>query len=194
MRVTPEIKPILPPIMPQIPGAVGDEKVSRVSPNDRGGPMSKQSAGLLLYRWGDEGLEVLLAHPGGPFWAKKDQGAWSIPKGEFLEDEEPLVAARREFAEEIGTRVDAEALALTPLKQPSRKMIHAFAVEHDLNVDRISSNTFEMEWPPKSGKKAAFPEVDRAAWFGLPEARKRIQPGQAPILDELARRLAATRP
>ena len=155
---------------------------------------AKQSAGLLLYRRGDAGLEVLLAHPGGPFWAKKDQGAWSIPKGEFLEDEAPLSAARREFAEEIGTRVEGEALALTPLKQPSRKVIHAFAVEHDLNVERITSNSFEMEWPPKSGKKAAFPEVDRAAWFGVNEARKRIQPGQAPILDELVRRLEATRP
>jgi predicted NUDIX family NTP pyrophosphohydrolase len=155
---------------------------------------AKQSAGLLLYRWGDAGIELLLAHPGGPFWAKKDLGAWSIPKGEFLEDEPPLSAARREFAEEIGTRVDGEALALTPLKQPSRKVIHAFAVEHDLNVERISSNTFEMEWPPKSGKKAAFPEVDRAAWFGLDEARKRIQPGQVPILEELVRRLEAARP
>jgi predicted NUDIX family NTP pyrophosphohydrolase len=155
---------------------------------------AKQSAGLLLYRWGDAGLELLLAHPGGPFWARKDQGAWSIPKGEFLDDEAPLSAARREFAEEIGTRVEGEALALTPLKQPSRKVIHAFAVEHDLNVEKITSNSFEMEWPPKSGKKAAFPEVDRAAWFGVDEARKRIQPGQAPILDELVRRLEAARP
>jgi predicted NUDIX family NTP pyrophosphohydrolase len=155
---------------------------------------AKQSAALLLYRWGEAGIEFLLAHPGGPFWAKKDEGAWSIPKGEFLEGEEPLVAARREFAEEIGTRVDGEALTLTPLKQPSRKVIHAFAIEHDLNVDKISSNTFEMEWPPKSGKKAAFPEVDRAAWFGVAEARKRIQPGQVPILEELVRRLEATRP
>jgi len=153
--------------------------------------MPKQSAGLLLYRRGEEGLEVLLAHPGGPFWAKKDLGAWSIPKGEFLEDEAPLAAAQREFAEEIGVRVEGEALALTPLKQPSRKVVHAFAVEHDLDVAQIASNTFEMEWPPKSGKKQAFPEVDRAAWFGLAEARKRIQPGQAPILDELARRLGA---
>jgi predicted NUDIX family NTP pyrophosphohydrolase len=155
---------------------------------------AKQSAGLLLYRWGEAGLELLLAHPGGPFWARKDQGAWSIPKGEFLDDEAPLSAARREFAEEIGTRVEGEALALTPLKQPSRKVIHAFAVEHDLNVEKITSNNFEMEWPPKSGKKAAFPEVDRAAWFGVDEARKRIQPGQAPILDELVRRLEAARP
>jgi predicted NUDIX family NTP pyrophosphohydrolase len=155
---------------------------------------AKQSAGLLLYRWGEEGLEVLLAHPGGPFWAKKDLGAWSIPKGEFLEDEEPLAAARREFAEEIGTRVDGEVLALTPVKQPSRKVIHAFAIEHDLNVDRISSNNFEMEWPPKSGKKQAFPEVDRAAWFPLPEAHRRIQPGQASILGELAQLVRDNRP
>jgi predicted NUDIX family NTP pyrophosphohydrolase len=155
---------------------------------------AKQSAGLLLYRWGGEGLEVLLAHPGGPFWAKRDLGAWSIPKGEFLEDEEPLSAARREFAEEIGTRVDADALALTPVKQKSRKVIHAFAIEHDLNVDRISSNSFEMEWPPKSGKSEAFPEVDRAEWFKLEEARQRIQPGQSPILDELARRVRDGRP
>jgi predicted NUDIX family NTP pyrophosphohydrolase len=155
--------------------------------------MPKQSAGLLLYRWGDTGLEVLLAHPGGPFWAKKDLGAWSIPKGEFLDDEEPLVAARREFAEEIGTRVEGEALALTPLKQPGRKTILAFAIEHDLDVALISSNTFEMEWPPRSGKTEAFPEVDRAEWFGLDAARKRIQPRQVAILDELARRLEAGR-
>ncbi len=154
---------------------------------------AKQSAGLLLYRWGDEDLEVLLAHPGGPFWAKKDIGAWSIPKGEFLDDEAPLAAARREFAEEIGARVEGEAMPLTPLKQSSRKVVHAFAIEHDLNVERISSNTFELEWPPRSGKMQAFPEVDRAAWFGLEEARRRIQPGQAPILDELAGRLRATR-
>lgn len=156
--------------------------------------MLKQSAGLLLYRLGEDGLEILLAHPGGPFWAKKDLGAWSIPKGEFLEGEDPLTAARREFAEEIGTRVDGEVLALTPLKQPSRKVVHAFAVEHDLNVERISSNTFELEWPPKSGRKQAFPEVDRAAWFPLAEARRRIQPGQVPILDELSRRLRAASP
>ena len=155
---------------------------------------AKQSAGLLLYRWADAGLEVLLAHPGGPFWAKRDLGAWSVPKGEFLENEAPLSAARREFAEEIGTRIEAEALALTPLKQPSRKVIHAFAIEHDLNVDRIDSNTFEIEWPPKSGKKQDFPEVDRAVWFTLDEARRKIQPGQAPILDELARLLSADRP
>jgi len=154
---------------------------------------AKQSAGLLLYRRGEEGIEFLLAHPGGPYWVRKDFGAWSIPKGEFLENEEPVTAARREFAEEIGTRIEGEVLALTPLKQPSRKIIHAFAIEHDLNVDKIASNTFEIEWPPKSGQKQAFPEVDRAQWFALDEARRKIQPGQAPILDELARRLSADR-
>jgi predicted NUDIX family NTP pyrophosphohydrolase len=134
--------------------------------------MPKQSAGLLLYRWGDQDLEVLLAHPGGPFWAKKDQGAWSIPKGEFLDGEEPLMAARREFAEEIGTRVDGEAIALTPVKQPSRKVVHAFAIEYDLNVDRITSNTFELEWPPKSGKTLAVPES-----IGPPGSRFRKRAG-----------------
>ena len=149
---------------------------------------AKQSAGLLLYRRGEEGLEVLLAHPGGPFWAKKDLGAWSIPKGEFADGEDPLAAARREFQEEIGIAVDGDFLALTPVKQPSRKIVHAFAREHDLSVARISSNSFDMEWPPKSGKMQSFPEVDRAAWFPLEEARRRIQAGQVPILDELVRR------
>jgi predicted NUDIX family NTP pyrophosphohydrolase len=157
--------------------------------------MIKQSAGLLLYRQAEDGVEVLLAHPGGPFWAKKDLGAWSIPKGEFLDGEDPLVAARREFREEIGIAIEGgDFLVLTPVKQPSRKMVHAFAREHDLSVARIISNTFEMEWPPKSGKTQAFPEVDRAAWFPLAEARRRIQKGQIPILDELAWRLREDAP
>jgi predicted NUDIX family NTP pyrophosphohydrolase len=151
--------------------------------------MAKQSAGLLLYRKTAAGLEVLLAHPGGPFWAKKDLGAWSIPKGEFLDGEDALAAARREFAEEIGTEVDGDFLALTPVKQPSRKIVHAFALARDLDVARISSNTFEMEWPPRSGKLQSFPEIDRAAWFPLAEARQRIQAGQVPILGELAERV-----
>ena len=155
---------------------------------------AKQSAGLLLYRFGEEGLEVLLAHPGGPFWAKKDLGAWSIPKGEFENGEEPLAAACREFQEEIGIAIHGDFLALTPVKQPSRKIIHAFALEHDLSVAHITSNNFEMEWPPKSGKTQSFPEVDRAAWFLLEEARRRINKGQVPILDELARRVRETAP
>jgi predicted NUDIX family NTP pyrophosphohydrolase len=152
-------------------------------------PMAKQSAGLLLYRRSANGIEVLLAHPGGPFWMKKDLGAWSIPKGEFLEGEEPLAAARREFLEEIGQTIDPAVIgifrALTPCKQPSRKIIHAFAIEADLDVGTIHSNTFEAEWPPHSGQTQSFPEVDRAQWFALAEARQRIQKGQVPILDEL---------
>jgi predicted NUDIX family NTP pyrophosphohydrolase len=160
--------------------------------------MPKQSAGLLLYRRTAGGIEVLLAHPGGPFWAKKDLGVWSIPKGEFNEDETPLAAARREFREEIGPTVDravghaidGDFLALTPLKQPSRKIVHAFALEADLDVTHIESNSFEMEWPPHSGKRQSFPEVDRAQWFALDEARARIQRGQAPMLDELTAMLS----
>jgi predicted NUDIX family NTP pyrophosphohydrolase len=155
------------------------------------------SAGLLAFRRRTE-IEVLLAHPGGPFWAKKDLGAWSIPKGEFNEDETPLAAARREFREEIGPTVDravghaidGDFLALTPLKQPSRKIVHAFALEADLDVTHIESNSFEMEWPPHSGKRQSFPEVDRAQWFMLDEARARIQQGQAPMLDELTAMLS----
>lgn len=151
--------------------------------------MPKQSAGLLLYRRRKGGLEVFLAHPGGPFWAKKDLGAWSIPKGEFVEGEQPLDAARREFAEEIGQTVNGDFIALTPVKQPSRKVVHAFALEADVDADHIRSNTFETEWPPRSGRMQSFPEVDRAAWFSLDEARERLQKGQVPILDELVARL-----
>ncbi|HVY98160.1 MAG TPA: NUDIX domain-containing protein [Dongiaceae bacterium] len=155
--------------------------------------MAKQSAGLLVYRRRKGAIEVLLAHPGGPFWAKKDRGAWSIPKGEFTEGEAPLDAARREFAEEIGQPVPAAAaggfIALTPVKQPSRKIVHAFAIEGDLAAENIQSNLFEMEWPPHSGRMQSFPEVDRAAWFGLAEARERLQKGQLPILEELIARL-----
>jgi predicted NUDIX family NTP pyrophosphohydrolase len=132
---------------------------------------------------------VLLAHPGGPFWAKKDLGAWSIPKGEFVEGESALNAARREFEEEIGMRIDGDFLELTPRKQPGGKTVHAFAVESDLDTTKVESNLFEMEWPPKSGKLQSFPEVDRAAWFDLAEARKRLLKGQLPILEELVSRL-----
>jgi predicted NUDIX family NTP pyrophosphohydrolase len=151
--------------------------------------MPKQTAGLLLYRRTGSGVEVLLAHPGGPFWAKKDLGAWSIPKGEFMEGESALHAARREFEEEIGTLIDGDFLKLTPRKQPGGKTVHAFAVESDLDTTKMRSNLFEMEWPPKSGKMQSFPEVDRAAWFDLAEARKRLLKGQLPILEELVSRL-----
>lgn len=146
--------------------------------------MKKTSAGLLLYRRRD-GLEVFLVHPGGPFWAKKDLGAWSLPKGELDEGEDPLAAAIREFGEETGFTIDGEFRALRPLRQPSGKIIVAFAVEGDCDPAELRSNTFELEWPPKSGKRRSFPEVDRAAWFDLAEARARIIKGQARFLDEL---------
>jgi predicted NUDIX family NTP pyrophosphohydrolase len=153
--------------------------------------MAARSAGILVYRRSDAGLEVFLVHPGGPFWAKKDLGAWSIPKGEFGEEEKPLAAALREFTEETGQTIGGDFLTLTPAKQKSRKIVHAFAVEGDADAERIVSNEFEIEWPPRSGKIQRFPEVDRAAWFPLAEAKQRIHAGQMPLLDELALVLSA---
>ena len=151
--------------------------------------MKKTSAGLLLYRRRGE-LEVFLVHPGGPFWAKKDLGAWSLPKGELDEEEDPLKAAIREFEEETGFPIDGEFRPLRPLRQPSGKTIVAWAVEGDCDPAALRSNTFTIEWPPKSGKQREFPEVDRAAWFSIEEARKRIIAGQAPFLNELQEALA----
>lgn len=150
-------------------------------------PQKKTSAGILLYRHRDE-LEVFLVHPGGPFWAKKDLGAWSLPKGEVQEGEDPLAAALREFGEETGFAVDGELRPLRPLRQSSGKTIVAWAVEGDCDPAKLRSGLFSMEWPPRSGKRQEFPEVDRGAWFTLPEARRRIVPGQAPFLDELLAR------
>ena len=148
--------------------------------------MAKLSAGILMYRGQGPALELLLVHPGGPFWRKKDLGAWSIPKGEQEEGEEPLGVARREFEEELGTPAPKRAyLQLGELKQPSRKVITAFAVEGDLDPRTLKSNHFAMEWPPKSGKMQSFPEVDHAAWFSLDRAARKIQPGQAPFIDRL---------
>jgi predicted NUDIX family NTP pyrophosphohydrolase len=155
--------------------------------------MPRQSAGLLVYRRKLSRLQVFLVHPGGPFWAKKDLGAWSIPKGEIDESEEALSAARREFAEEVGSGIDGTFIALTPRAQPSRKLIHAWAVEGDVDETGVKSNEFEIEWPPKSGKMQRFAEVDRAAWFSIVEARQRIHRGQIPFLDELAQMLASGR-
>jgi len=149
----------------------------------------KASAGILLFRERAGRLEVLLAHPGGPYWAKKDAGAWTIPKGEIAEDEEPLAAAQREFEEETGARVEGEPLPLTPRRQPGGKLVHAWAMRGDLDPAAVRSITFTMEWPPRSGRQQAFPEVDRAAWFRLPDARGKILKGQAPFLDELERLL-----
>ena len=147
----------------------------------------KKSAGLLLFREAGGRLEVLLVHPGGPFWAKKDAGAWSIPKGGIEEGEEPLAAALREFEEETGTRPTGEAIALEPRRQPAGKLVYAWAMRGDLDPAAVMSTTFSMEWPPRSGRRQEFPEVDRAGWFTLDEARGKILKGQAPFLDELQR-------
>jgi predicted NUDIX family NTP pyrophosphohydrolase len=151
--------------------------------------MPKRSAGLLLFRRRPHGIEVLLVHPGGPFWKNKDEGAWSIPKGEFAEGEEPLAAARREFTEETSLDAPAsEANTLGEVRQPGGKTVLAWAVAGDVDPQAIRSNTFTMEWPPRSGKQAEFPEIDRAAWFPLEEARRKILSGQIPFLDRLAAR------
>ena len=150
-----------------------------------------QSAGVLLYRRSGAGLEVLLVHPGGPFWQRKDIGAWSIPKGEFDATETAEVAALREFREETGVTLAGALIALAPVRQSRGKVVHAFAMEGDLDPATIHSNTFDLEWPPRSGRVQAFPEIDRAAWFALDEARRRIVAGQQPILDELAIRFGA---
>jgi predicted NUDIX family NTP pyrophosphohydrolase len=148
------------------------------------------SAGLLLHRDTERGLEVLLVHPGGPFFARKDLGAWSIPKGEVEPGEELLAVARRELAEETGFTAEGPALPLGQVTQKGGKIVHAWAIEGDADPSRLVSNTFELEWPPKSGKLREFPEVDRAAWFGLAEARRKINPAQAELLDRLAAALA----
>jgi predicted NUDIX family NTP pyrophosphohydrolase len=155
--------------------------------------MARQSAGLLVYRRAKNGLQVFLVHPGGPFWAKKDRGAWSIPKGEFDESEEGLAAARREFREEVGQDIAGVFIALTARRQPSRKTIHAWAVEGEVDAEALVSNEFELEWPPRSGRMQRFPEVDAGAWFAFDEAKGRIQPGQLPILEELAQLLEERR-
>jgi predicted NUDIX family NTP pyrophosphohydrolase len=149
--------------------------------------MAKQSAGILLYRRTPKGAEVLIVHPGGPFWAKRDMGSWSIPKGEFEPAENAEAAAKREFAEEIGAPApDGPYLSLGEAKQRSGKVVHAFAMENDFNLELFKSNMFTMEWPPKSGVQQEFPECDRAAWVALKTAKKKLVPGQVPLLQKLA--------
>lgn len=148
--------------------------------------MPKLSAGLLLYRGEGPGLEVLIGHPGGPFWARKDEGAWSIPKGEYTEGEDPWAAAQREFTEEIGLPPpEGPRIDFAPLRQPGGKIVTAFAVRGDLDVSAAVSNTFTLEWPPRSGRLREFPELDRVAWFGLAAAREKLLKGQRPLLDHL---------
>jgi len=145
----------------------------------------KKSAGILLYRFHEKIPEFLLVHPGGPFWAKKDLGAWSIPKGEFEASENPLDAAIREVEEELGIKVSGEFIELKPVKLKSGKIVFAWALQHDTDPASIKSNTFEFEWPPKSGKKILIPEVDQAGWFSVEEARKKINAGQIHLIEEL---------
>ena len=158
---------------------------------------SKVSAGVLLYRrvpqsaGAPSGVELLLVHPGGPFWARKDDGAWTIPKGELGPAEDPLVAAKRELLEETGVSAEGPALALTPIRQAGGKTVHAFAIEQDFDVAALRSNTFELEWPPRSGVRRSYPEVDRAAWVSPETARTKLLRGQVPLVDDLLDRLGA---
>ncbi len=158
--------------------------------------MMKLSAGILLYRRAGDVIEVLLVHAGGPYWTTKDDGAWSVPKGEYEDGEDPLQVAKREFSEELGADPpDVRAAAfLGVLRQPSGKRVSAWALEGDLDVADVRSNTFSMEWPPRSSRTAEFPEVDRAGWFGLEAARRKLLRGQAPFVDALASMLLGREP
>jgi len=148
--------------------------------------MQKQSAGILLYRTINNTLEIFLVHPGGPYFKNKDDGSWSIPKGEFLNDEEALTAAKREFEEETGQPIDGKFIELGTIQQKNGKVVHAWAVEGDINHETIFSNTCEIEWPPRTGKKLTIPEIDRAAWFAPAIAKQKINPAQAELVDRLA--------
>jgi len=147
--------------------------------------MSKKSAGILLYRTKNKIVEVLLVHPGGPFWLRKDAGAWTIPKGELNADEEPFDAAIREMKEETGIILKGNFLELTPVKQKAGKLVYAWATEQDVDPSEIKSNEFEIEWPPKSGRKKSFPEIDKADWFDIKTAKEKINPGQLLLIEEL---------
>lgn len=157
----------------------------RLSVSVKQATFGKQSAGLLLYRHSDDGIEVLLGHPGGPFWRNKDLASWSIPKGLIAEAKSPLAAAKREFAEETGHRPRGKARPLGEAKQPGGKIVHVWAVEGDWEAARLKSNMFELEWPPRSGRRQTFPELDRAEWFGINVAHAKILKGQAVFLDRL---------
>jgi predicted NUDIX family NTP pyrophosphohydrolase len=155
-------------------------------------PAKNQSAGLLLVRKARADVQVLLGHPGGPFWSKKDFGAWTIPKGLIAPGESPLAAARREFAEETGHRPNGKLFSLGEATQPGGKVVHVWAVQEDWDEGQLHSNTFEMEWPPRSGRRQTFPELDRASWFHISEARQKILKGQAVFLDRLLETLGQT--
>jgi predicted NUDIX family NTP pyrophosphohydrolase len=148
--------------------------------------MPKQSAGILLYRKTAHSLQVFLVHPGGPFFKNKDDGSWSVPKGEYLPDEDALTAAKREFQEETGHEIAGDFIALSPIKQKGGKTVMAWAVEGNIDPDNIKSNTFEIEWPPRSGKKQIFDEIDRGDWFDIAIAKIKINPAQSALIDELS--------
>lgn len=152
--------------------------------------MPKRSAGILMYRQPLAGIELLLVHPGGPLWARKDWGAWSIPKGEYAEDEDPLTVAKREFEEETGARPEGDFLGLGNVVQAGRKIVTAWAVEGDFDPSTLKSNEFELEWPPRSGRKVSFPEVDRAEWFSPAAARRKILPAQSEFIARLLTAIA----
>jgi predicted NUDIX family NTP pyrophosphohydrolase len=153
--------------------------------------MGKKSAGIILYRKKNNIPEIMLVHPGGPFWAKKNDGVWSIPKGEFNDDEAALAAAKREFEEEVGSKVLAEKfIELTPVKSKSKKTIYAFAAEQDFDTSNITSNLCWVDWPPRSGKRMEVPEVDKAEWFDVETAKKKILSYQLPLIDELIKKLS----
>jgi len=154
--------------------------------------MSKQSAGILLYRTRDKQLQVFLIHPGGPFFRNKDNGAWSIPKGEFEQGEEALAAAKREFEEETGQSIDGKFIPLDPIIQKGGKKVFCWAIEGDIDPDVIMSNTFEIEWPPRSGKKQIFPEVDKAGWFDIETAKVKMNEAQTGLLDNLLIKLKSS--
>jgi predicted NUDIX family NTP pyrophosphohydrolase len=153
--------------------------------------MAKQSAGILLYRFINQQLTVFLVHPGGPFYRNKDDGIWSIPKGEFLDDEDALAAARREFSEETGQAINGQFIPLEPVIQKGGKKVFAWAVEGDIDHETIKSNLFEMEWPPRSGKKQSFPEIDKAGWFDTETAKVKINPAQVGFIEELGNKVKA---
>jgi len=154
--------------------------------------MPKLSAGILVYRLKNDEIEVFLCHPGGPFYKNKDNAVWTIPKGEFDENEEGFTAAKREFKEETGQEISGDFISMKPIKyKDGRKVVYAWAVEGNIDTTNIKSNTFPLEWPPKSGKKQSFPEVDRAQWFSVDEARRKIWKSQSPVLNELIEKVSA---
>lgn len=177
-------------IAPEGPGSAEIPQGEGVSASKRICARSKVSAGILVYRRGARGVEVLLVHPGGPFWRRKEEGSWSIPKGELGGSEDPEQTARREFAEELGPAATIGSLqTLGEVRQRGGKRVIAFYGETDFDVTLLSSDTFEIEWPPKSNRRQVFPEVDRAEWFDLEAARSKILPGQVELLDRLAREI-----